>query len=277
MNPYQLVIDSVQIEFLHIQKYDLDYRWRIKGKKLQHSVLWYIQEGAFLLELDGKAYPCQQGQICMLPYRSTLSTSPRSDRLQLVSINFNAEIPFLKERSIADALNIPAVTNDTQDRKIMSIFNELIEHEQEGNAFGKLLFQAGLLNILYHTLNQKSLVVPGTEFGISDRRINMIIDYLLCHPAYMPSVLELSELVNLSESHLRKLFIQNTGQAPLHFVHRLKVDQAKKLLINTNKPISQIAEELGIEDANYFTRLFRKEASQSPLQYRKQFQLWSMK
>ncbi|MNG16969.1 Arabinose operon regulatory protein [compost metagenome] len=90
----------------------------------------------------------------------------------------------------------------------------------------------------------------------------------------MPEIRELAELVQLSDSHLRKMFIKQTGQAPLHFVHSIKIEQAKKLLASSVKPVSQIAYELGIDNPNYFSRMFKANTGLTPLQYRQQFGLW---
>jgi AraC family transcriptional regulator of arabinose operon len=76
---------------------------------------------------------------------------------------------------------------------------------------------------------------------------------------------------HISVSTLRRLIKQNTGY-PLHeYWHRLKIEEAKKLLVTTNYSVKEIALRLGYQDPYYFSRLFKKLSGNSALHYRRQF------
>jgi AraC-like DNA-binding protein len=272
LNPYQLFIDSLQVRFLHLQDYTLDYRWRIRNKTIQHTVLWIIQKGSLILELDGIQYACKEGQACLITEHSVLSSRPVTSELLLTSINFDAEIPFLSHLGWTKALHLPVV-HERGLSKLEPALDEMRGYAAVPSPFVSLIMQAGLLRILYILLSSSKPVEIEPDYRGMDRRIHTIIDYLLCHQKHMPDVAELAALVQLSESHLRKLFIQHTGFAPLHFVHRLKIEQAKKRLISTNQTIAQIAVELGIQNINYFSRLFKAKSGLTPQQYRHQFRM----
>jgi len=108
----------------------------------------------------------------------------------------------------------------------------------------------------------------------ADIRINNLIAYMQSNPSWMPSVSGLAELVQLSESHLRKLFQQYVGMPPQSFIHRVKIEQAKKMLVESDERISGIAAHLGFHNPNYFARLFRKHAAASPKMYREAHYNW---
>ncbi|WP_319559904.1 response regulator [Marispirochaeta sp.] len=71
-----------------------------------------------------------------------------------------------------------------------------------------------------------------------------------------------------SVSHLSRLFRQELGMSILDFLTRLRMDEAKKLLREGEMQISCIAEEVGFQDPNYFSRVFRRDTGLSPREYR---------
>jgi transcriptional regulator GlxA family with amidase domain len=75
----------------------------------------------------------------------------------------------------------------------------------------------------------------------------------------------------LAERSFKRRFQQATGMGPLEYVHTLRLEEAKHLLETSDHPIEAIANEIGYEDAGFFSRLFRREVSLTPAQYRKRF------
>jgi transcriptional regulator GlxA family with amidase domain len=78
-------------------------------------------------------------------------------------------------------------------------------------------------------------------------------------------------LSGLAERTFKRRFQQATGMAPLEYVHALRLEEAKQMLESGDLPIEAIANEVGYEDAGYFSRLFRRKVNLTPAQYRKRF------
>ncbi|NHN28264.1 AraC family transcriptional regulator [Paenibacillus agricola] len=74
---------------------------------------------------------------------------------------------------------------------------------------------------------------------------------------------------HISVSTLRRQVSEYTGYPFNEYVHRLKIAEAKNILLNTELPIKDIALTLGYEDAFYFSRLFKQYVGVAPLMYRK--------
>lgn len=68
-------------------------------------------------------------------------------------------------------------------------------------------------------------------------------------------------------------FTAATGYAPVAYVQRLRVEDAKRRLERTDSPVERIAWEVGYEDPAAFRRLFRRIAGLPPGAYRRRFQL----
>lgn len=80
---------------------------------------------------------------------------------------------------------------------------------------------------------------------------------------------DLLKIAHMSRSNLMRVFRKATGQTPIEYLVRLRIQKAMELLSNTDLSITEIAMEIGFSDSNYFTRQFRKAAEETPSAYRK--------
>ncbi|MEK3885737.1 response regulator [Paenibacillus sp. PL2-23] len=83
------------------------------------------------------------------------------------------------------------------------------------------------------------------------------------------SLQEMAEYTQLSPSHFGVLFKKQTGMSPVNYINRIRVEQAKERLMQTDKKIYEIAEEVGFSNLPYFTRLFKQVAGLTPKEFRK--------
>ncbi len=80
---------------------------------------------------------------------------------------------------------------------------------------------------------------------------------------------EVAEAVNLSPSHLAHLLKTQLGMSYIKFVTLARIEQAKKLLCNTDYNINTIAEVVGYRNLTNFYRLFQRETNLTPAAYRR--------
>lgn len=74
---------------------------------------------------------------------------------------------------------------------------------------------------------------------------------------------------HISIPTLRRIVHGYTGYPLGEYLHRLKVAEAKKLLVSTDKTVNEIASLLGYSDMFYFSRVFKKMTDTAPRTYRK--------
>jgi transcriptional regulator GlxA family with amidase domain len=87
-------------------------------------------------------------------------------------------------------------------------------------------------------------------------------------PAPVKAMVALS---GLAERSFARRFQQATGLSPLQYVHTLRIEEAKQMLESSDQPVEAVANEVGYEDAGFFGRLFQRNVSLTPAQYRKRF------
>lgn len=80
---------------------------------------------------------------------------------------------------------------------------------------------------------------------------------------------DLAEMCNMSKSHFIKTFKQALGVSPQKYRQIMALEYSKNLLRKTTLNISEISTCCGFDDSLYFSRIFKKETSLSPTEYKK--------
>ena len=103
---------------------------------------------------------------------------------------------------------------------------------------------------------------------VRDPRLATALEHLRQHAGHPVKIGDLCVIAGVSRRGLEGLFKAETGHTPLQYLHRLRVDTAKKVLLETDFPMFWVAERCGFKDAEQFSRLFRKHAGVPPSAFR---------
>lgn len=87
----------------------------------------------------------------------------------------------------------------------------------------------------------------------------------LCEPI---SLHDMSRVAYLSTFHFNRVFHQITGLPPAKFISAMRLDEAKRLLLNTNRSITDISFEVGYNSLSTFTRRFTQRVGLGPREFR---------
>lgn len=85
------------------------------------------------------------------------------------------------------------------------------------------------------------------------------------------SIEKLAEKLAISRRNLDRRFFKATGNTPIEYLQRVKIESAKKQLEISRKSIQEIMDEIGYSDLKTFRDVFRKVTGLSPLQYRSKY------
>ena len=98
--------------------------------------------------------------------------------------------------------------------------------------------------------------------------IQMIIRYVHEHPTQELSVSGAAQLARLSESYFAHIFKREMGMSFVDWFNRERIERARKLLCQSDMRVNEIAASVGIDNANYFSILFKKLTGKTPMQVR---------
>lgn len=85
------------------------------------------------------------------------------------------------------------------------------------------------------------------------------------------SITEICDSLNIPPKKFHLIIIKATGLTPKQFITKLKIDKAYEEIILTDKELQQIASDVGIDDYNYFIKLFKSIKGHTPKYYRKSY------
>ena len=97
--------------------------------------------------------------------------------------------------------------------------------------------------------------------------IQKVINHINLHLDSTLSLKSLAALCYISPSYLSNVFKQETGQTLTDYISTQRMARAANLLRTTNATVASVAEDVGILDVNYFTKLFKSATGLTPTRY----------
>jgi AraC-like DNA-binding protein len=144
----------------------------------------------------------------------------------------------------------------------------------EGESLNRKLYVQSLTDALVvHFLRRYGTarhVLGKVREGLSPYKLRHTIAYIKAHLEQELSLVTLAAVGEMSPAHFSRLFKHATGLAPHQYVIACRMEQAKRLLAETDMSLSDIALQVGCTDHSHFTALFRVHVAQTPTAYRTQ-------
>lgn len=155
---------------------------------------------------------------------------------------------------------------------IVRIYGMLDKLSTECDGFYAVL---QFLSILYELLQCEYRQLSSTSYakfdgGQESRRILDVQDYITLHYAEQISLGELAKLAEMSPTSFSRFFKLRTGKNVTDFIIDYRLGLAVRLLVDTNRNISEICYGCGFNNLSNFNRIFRKKKGCSPKEFRQQ-------
>lgn len=124
-------------------------------------------------------------------------------------------------------------------------------------------------NLQYHMVFDYTEKVEKIRLGKTPTKLlTDIVNYVQKHLSEPVDIAALSKAMFISRTHLAVKFKKETGMTLTEFILKEKIEEGKRLLRYTDKPISAIAAYLGFSSQSHFANVFKKYANSSPNEYR---------
>jgi YesN/AraC family two-component response regulator len=104
--------------------------------------------------------------------------------------------------------------------------------------------------------------------GEAKRLVRIAMVYLQENYSESISRRDIAKHIGITEDHLTFCFRQELGITPILYLQRYRINQAKRLLKESDQSITEIAFNVGFSDSGYFSRIFRRETGMSPEKFR---------
>jgi len=262
----------------------LPYLWALghartpTGEVVGHSIqdrylLHYVVKGELWHRILNKTYVARQGDACLMDLsEETVHGAGGSCAAESYWLTFNSkDMPRCFAELRAD--REPVFANP--DRAVMrGTFQGLmrLNKREEDIAYewrAASMLMALLAELYAVRVEEQPIVSLGAETRPYSSLVRKGIDWIIRNYEENTTLKEMCVAVGVSRSYYATRFHRETGVPPVVWLNRYRIEQAKRLLANSDKTIGEIARAVGLPDPGYFSRLFRELTSVTPRAFRK--------
>ncbi|ACT00331.1 two component transcriptional regulator, AraC family [Paenibacillus sp. JDR-2] len=126
-----------------------------------------------------------------------------------------------------------------------------------------------VLNKMIHELTKENTnrkpLLDGSQYG---HDVGFVTRYLEEHYAEDIDLNKAASLVFMNSTYFSSLFKKMTGVSFIHYLQKIRVEESKKLLLNHQLKIYEVAEKVGFSDEKYFFRVFKNTTGLTPNEFR---------
>ena len=155
---------------------------------------------------------------------------------------------------------------NTHDVHVLSVFRELTNAAKSSFNLDSFIHVSSLLSNLLITCAQATRNMGKSRGGVDIEKVQEYMRQNVDKKLYLD---DLASLSHVSKYHFSRRYLELTGMTPLQHFSVMKIEHASTLLEHTSLSISDIAYQLGYDDALYFSRVFKKQMKLSPRAYRR--------
>lgn len=243
------------------------------------TLIW-LKEGSGKVRADFSEYSFKGNSILAFsPYQPFMLSNTQNTKG--VVIHFHSDffciLKHHKEVSCNGALfnNVydPPITYlDDQSAQTLSMVVEQIKAEMQNPALAQYELLISYLKIFLITVTriktQEQPALKTTKDTKEPFILQKLKDAIEEHFKTKHSASNYADLLNISPKALAKITKNHFNKTLTELIAERIIIEAKRELYLTNKPVKEIASELGYEDEHYFSRFFKTNADISPQLYR---------
>ncbi|UVI28528.1 AraC family transcriptional regulator [Paenibacillus spongiae] len=247
-----------------------------------HMEWIFVKSGRTRIQIDADYEQLHQGELAFVNSKQLHGATSLEPDTELVCIVFNEALvrgsglditehhyflPYLQQR-----LKWPRTMKKTDPfiEQINESFSRLLsEFERKAPGY-ELLVKAELLRVfgLFFRYAKQYANTSGSRVH-RGHDLSQLLHVLRSRYMDSFSVSEAARMVNVSPNHFCRVFKQVTGKTLIEYLHLLRINEAERLLLETDLPVTEIAGNVGFSNMTYFGRIFKKMKAATPSEIRK--------
>ena len=237
----------------------------IKRDSFPPLLLVYVCRGVFHLEVDGRTYAAQAGQVvffdCCQPHYYYAS-----DGLEFYYLHFDGPQAHALCQYIGRTSGV--VIDGPGNAEVRRELTDMVHmHEQNGSE--SVLAASGRI---YRMLTLLDNPVLSPQLKKHGEAISRAVQYIRSNVGKKITLHELAEMAGLSDYYFSRLFKEITGLSPSNFIIYSRIDQAKAMLASSDLTLPQIARQVGYPNSSNLIVQFTHRVGCSPPQFRAEHQ-----
>lgn len=242
-----------------------DPQWKVDNANSKYHTIAFSTGGQATYTINGKRCKVNKGDVLFFPkHTPRTGFSFIDDPWSFYVVQFDAIFPdILSEQQFYRIGNVIVGSIYSQ---ASSLFQDL-HREWTAKKNGYLLkCQSRIIDIICLLFrNAEQTIGHPRHFETVDIILNLIAEN--CSKNY--SIDDICKRIGYSASHFQLIFKKVTGITFIRYQNEIKINKARDLLQFGNSNVTEAAQQVGFNDLNYFSKLFKKMTGHNPSEYLK--------
>lgn len=234
--------------------------------KIATTRIFYMVKGVAQLKIDNQDVTLNEKDVLLLNANSDFSVSHTADaewvELQLTGF----EITSLKDISSPMVFHVHRDDNEVIRPYLDLLLAEADQKTPNTDDITRRLVEI----ILIHVLSTNLINIKNSAHNKNYHEIIIAQNFLRTNFNRNISLEDLAELTGINKFYLIRVFKQQVGMSPIDFLIRVRMEEAQRLLIESNMAVSDISLVVGFQSPSHFSKTFREMNNCTPSQYRRQ-------
>ncbi len=250
-------------------------------QRLNYYTLIWVQQGKGQVKVDFSEYDFSENQLlAFAPYQPFILST--NQIIEGVAIHFHPDFFCIMKHHDEVACNGVLFNNIYEppyvqiDEVAKGTFNMVLEQmkvEMQNPALAQYELLISYLKIFLITASrlkkeQQPVAISQADDTAAPFILQNLKNYIELHFKTKHSASDYAELLHITPKALAKITKNHFNRTLTNLIAERIIIEAKRELYLTNKPVKEIAYELGYDDEHYFSRFFKNNADVSPQMYR---------
>ena len=223
---------------------------------------FYVKGGGGSIEIGENTYPLIPEHIYMMPKNARHSIRSGENGLNAFEIKFDAV-----EGTILDRIEVLPDTLDLTGYSVEDVFAGIFTEMQNMYPYYEEVVARRLDELVFTLLraHENSNAQKSTTYSQKFSEVLFYMSQNLEHPITLK---ELADVAHIEKIYFLKSFKAEIGATPMDYLRTLRINKAKKLLVNSDMNITQISNAVGFQTIHHFTAVFKKTVGKTPTEYK---------
>lgn len=231
------------------------------GRTLPGCYLIYIPTGRGLLETKSKRWEVNPGDLMVLAPGEWHNYKPsETTGWEEYWIGIRGE--FLSNKMLQDLLpdKTSYVKHMGYQEELIFLFNQSLNLVKQSSSGFKKILAGIVVQLVAYVASYETKKVETREEDLS----HQITDYIRQNLAQDINFKKLASEHRLSYNRFRTIFKNETGVSLQQYLIQERLENAKRLMVNTNLSLKEIAAKTGFNSLFYFSKVFKKKMGYAP-------------
>ena len=265
------------VQYYHVTKehprYEMSLHWHRELEIVR------VLEGSLELHLDNCLCPLSAGDIAFVGGGVLHRAAPQDCVYECVVFDPTMLCKHGSDRITAYVLpllsgeiEVRPVTGDAPLARAVAALFEALQREED---YFELRVYSALADILYLLYAGQWIRLSERHAHAGNRRqvMTALLQWIEENYTERITLEQLARVSKTNEKYLCRFFKEYTGNSPIDYINRMRVERACLKMTKEHRNITEAAFDSGFNDISYFSKIFKRYKGMTPREYRRQFEI----